>query len=81
MVTTIDYAHAKSDKELANLDVKKENMRLYQRLTRCGFNGPIFGSLDFDYHKDSKKWMMHHHFIAPYEKIPFNNLRETIPAA
>lgn len=78
MVTTIDYAHAKSDKKLANLDVKKENMRLYQRLTRCGFNGPIFGSLDFDYHKDSNKWMIHHHFIAPYEKIAFNNLRETM---
>jgi hypothetical protein len=53
MVTIFAYAHAKSDKELFNLNATSENMRLYQRLSRCGFYGAIFGALDCDYHQGS----------------------------
>ncbi|WP_087025766.1 hypothetical protein [Thaumasiovibrio subtropicus] len=65
MLTVIDYKGAFSHEQLTAFDVRKAKDRLRKQLSRAGFHGPIFGSIELDYHDECKLWLPHAHLIVP----------------
>lgn len=63
IVTIIDYERAFTD--LDTFDVRKSKDRLRKILERSGFEGPIVGSFEIDFHKSCDLWLPHFHLLCP----------------
>ncbi|MGF1785273.1 hypothetical protein L4D00_05720 [Photobacterium swingsii] len=68
MVTIVDYEGAFEHTELANFNVRRTKDRLRKQIVRTGFEGPIFGSVELDYHDSCKLWLPHAHLVVPITK-------------
>lgn len=64
-VTLIDYSRAFEHSELQHFDLRKSKDRLRKLLKRSGFHGPIFGSIEIDFHESCQLWQPHFHLIMP----------------
>lgn len=63
-VTLIYYSEAITSKQLKNFNPKQLKDRLRQQLTRCGFQNPVIGGLELDYHEDIDLWVPHLHLLV-----------------
>ncbi|WP_318439645.1 hypothetical protein [Photobacterium leiognathi] len=63
IVTIIDYERAFTD--LDTFDVRKSKDRLRKILERSGFEGPIVGSFEIDFHESCGLWLPHFHLLCP----------------
>ncbi len=64
MVTIIDYSRAFSCEDLDSFDVQQSKDRLRKLLKRSGFNGPIVGSFEVDFHESCGLWLPHFHLLC-----------------
>ena len=63
IVTIIDYERAFTD--LNTFDVRKSKDRLRKLLERSGFEGPIVGCFEMDFHESCGLWLPHYHLLCP----------------
>lgn len=68
VVTIIDYHRAFSSNCLESFEPKKAKDRMRKMLTRCGFEGPVVGTFELDYHESCNLWLPHFHLICPRTK-------------
>ncbi len=64
-VTLLDYSRSFGHSELENFDLKKSKDRLRKLLKRSGFHGPVFGSIEIDFHESCQLWLPHFHVVIP----------------
>lgn len=67
-ITYIDYQQALTDQEFGELDVQKSKDRIRQMLKRAGFEGPIIGCFEIDFHSICRLWLPHFHLLCPVSK-------------
>lgn len=65
-----------TDKEFYQFDPIKLQNRFRQQLKRSGFNNPVIGQIEFDYHSESERWLPHLHLIAMSDRDPTEVLRK-----
>ncbi|MEQ1779359.1 MAG: hypothetical protein ABL863_12530 [Nitrosomonas sp.] len=75
-VTLICYSEAMTSKELKDFDPNRLTERLRKQLTRCGFENPVIGGLEIDYHEDIKRWIPHFHLLVTNDIEPLVELRK-----
>ncbi|MBS0298567.1 MAG: hypothetical protein JSR32_01320 [Proteobacteria bacterium] len=75
-VTLIYYSEAMTSKELKDFNPNRLTERVRKQLTRCGFNYPVIGGLELDYHEDIKRWIPHFHLLVTNDIEPLEILRE-----
>ncbi|MEH6532224.1 MAG: hypothetical protein V7735_12915 [Photobacterium frigidiphilum] len=64
VVTIVDYSRAFPNEELDSFDVQKSKDRLRKLLERSGFEGPIVGSFEVDFHERCDLWLPHYHLLC-----------------
>lgn len=74
-VTLVFLCDSLDEIELLKYDINKLNNKLYKKLKRIGYNGIALGSLEADFHSDSKRWMPHFHLLMEYDVEAFIKLR------
>ena len=75
-VTLIYYSEALTSKELKDFDPNRLTERVRKQLTRCGFQNPVIGGLELDYHEDIGLWIPHFHLLVTNDTEPLEILRE-----
>lgn len=75
-VTLIYYSEALISKELKDFNPNRLTERVRKQLTRCGFNYPVIGGLELDYHEDIDLWIPHFHLLVTNDIEPLEILRE-----
>ncbi|QSV13593.1 hypothetical protein [Photobacterium ganghwense] len=63
VMTIIDYSRAFPNSELENFDVKQAKDRLRRLLDRSGFDKPILGCFESDFHVQCGLWLPHFHLL------------------
>ena len=63
MMTVINYDSMIPDKKLEQFNPLVHMDRLRKQLERCGITCPIVGSVEIDYHTESKMWLPHFHLM------------------
>lgn len=76
IVTLIYYSEAMTNEGLMNFDPKQLTGRTYKQLVRCGFENPVIGGLEIDYHEDIKRWIPHFHLLVTNDAEPLTELRK-----
>lgn len=81
MVTLIFYEEMLADRQLLGWKLAALKERLRKQLGRIGFNKPIFGGFEMDYHlythqPEASHWMPHFHLLVPSEPEKLQRLRE-----
>ncbi|EEL9726025.1 hypothetical protein KU905_001141 [Salmonella enterica subsp. enterica] len=80
MATLIIYKDMTPNKKLSQMDIDALSQRLNKTIRRIGFEKPVIGGFDMDYHNythDSKgsHWMPHFHLLVPNEPEKLERLR------
>lgn len=75
-VTLICYSEAMTNEELESFDPNRLTARLSKQLTRCGFENPVIGGLELDYHEDIDLWIPHFHLLVVDDISPLVTLRK-----
>lgn len=75
-VTLIYYSEAMTNRELKDFDPNRLTERVRKQLTRCGFQNPVIGGLELDYHEDIELWIPHFHLLVTNDIEPLETLRE-----
>ena len=75
-VTLIYYSEAMTSKELKYFTPNRLTERVRKQLTRCGFQNPVIGGLELDYHEDIDLWIPHFHLLVTNDIDPLETLRE-----
>lgn len=80
MVTLIIYKDMTPNRKLLKMDIDSLRQRLDKTIRRIGFEKPVIGGFDMDYHNythDSKgsHWMPHFHLLVPNEPEKLEKLR------
>lgn len=65
MLTYVDYKQAFSHEDLREFSIQKSKGRLRKLFERYEFHGPIWGTLELDYHGYADLWLPHYHCILP----------------
>jgi len=70
-VTIVKYDRMLSDYELFEIKPKVFFDSFRKQLERIGFQFPVIGTLEFDYHREQKMWLPHYHLLClgPREAI------------
>lgn len=81
MVTLIFYEEMLADRQLLGWKQAALKERLRKQLVRIGFNKPIFGGFEMDYHfythqPEASHWMPHFHLLMPREPEKLQRLRK-----
>ncbi|EPT5084438.1 hypothetical protein ACVUCS_001238 [Salmonella enterica subsp. enterica] len=81
MVTLIHYKDIFKDEELNGWEPDLLSQRLRKLLTRIGFDSPVIGGFDIDYHLHThdvkgSHWMPHFHLLIPNEPEKLKLLRK-----
>jgi hypothetical protein len=76
IVTLIYYSEVMTSKELKDFDPNRLTARVSKQLTRCGFENPVIGGLEIDYHEDIKRWIPHFHLLVTNDIEPLAELRK-----
>ncbi len=76
IVTLIYYSEAMTSKELKDFDPNRLTERLRKQLARCGFENPVVGGLELDYHEDIGLWIPHFHLLVVDDAEPLVTLRK-----
>ncbi|OMO25124.1 hypothetical protein BH581_16745 [Vibrio splendidus] len=63
VVTIIDYNRAFSDDALLDFEPRKAKDRMRKQISRSGFEGSMFGTLELDRHRVCGLWLPHFHLI------------------
>jgi len=64
IVTVIYYSEAMTSEQLEYFIPSTLKDRLRQQLVRCGFQNPVAGGLELDYHEDIGLWIPHLHLLV-----------------
>ncbi len=75
LLTLLFYDEMMTDKELNRCDFKKLKERLWRQLKRAGFENPVIGTLEFDYHTECGLWLPHFHLIVMDDRPAVEKLR------
>lgn len=75
-VTLICYSEAMTNEELENFDPNRLKEKVRKQLTRCGFENPVIGGLELDYHEDIGLWIPHFHLLVVDDAEPLITLRK-----
>ncbi|MBX3617242.1 hypothetical protein [Nitrosomonas sp.] len=75
-VTLIYYSEAMTNEELESFDPNRLTERVRKQLTRSGFQNPVIGGLELDYHEDIDLWIPHFHLLVTNDIEPLEILRE-----
>jgi len=75
-LTIIYYDECLTSKELYKFDSKALKDRLRKQLERSGFEQPVIGCLEIDYHPEIKRWLLHFHVLVLGDPTPVKALRE-----
>ncbi len=80
-VTLISYADMFSNSTLFAWDLGMLKQRLLKAIQRIGFNAPVIGGFEMDYHNythepERSHWMPHLHLIMPNEPEKLEMLRQ-----
>ncbi|HCG7194492.1 TPA: hypothetical protein NJ335_003883 [Vibrio parahaemolyticus] len=62
-LTVILYKKAFRHSHLFDFDIKATKKWFGRLLRDCGFRGPIWGMIEFDYHIYAEKWLPHYHVV------------------
>lgn len=75
-VTLIYHSEALTSEELKDFNPNRLTERVRKQLTRCGFQNPVIGGLELDYHEDIELWIPHFHLLVTNDTEPLEILRE-----
>ncbi|WP_420192763.1 hypothetical protein [Klebsiella pasteurii] len=80
MATLIIYKDMTSNKKLLKMDVDSSRQSLDKIIRRIGFEKPVIGGFDMDYHNythdsEGSHWMPHFHLLVPNEPEKLEKLR------
>ncbi len=75
-VTLIYYSEALTSEELKDFDPNRLTERVRKQLTRSGFQNPVIGGLELDYHEDIGLWIPHFHLLVVDDAEPLITLRK-----
>ncbi len=80
MVTLIDYQNMMPNKKLFQMDIDLIKQRFVKTSYRIGFDKPVVGGFDMDYHnytheQKDNHWMPHFHLLVPNEPEKLEKLR------
>jgi len=64
MMTVLMYSVMMPDQQLFTYNFKKLMDRVWRQLQRSGFNCPVIGYLEFDYHSEQSLWLPHFHLMV-----------------
>lgn len=75
-VTLIYYSEAMTNEQLEDFDPGRLKERGRKQLTRCGFQNPVTGDLELDYHEDIGLWIPHFHLLVVDDIPALEKLRK-----
>lgn len=75
-VTLIYYSEALTSEELKDFYPNRLTERVRKQLTRGGFQNPVIGGLELDYHEDIGLWIPHFHLLVVDDAEPLITLRK-----
>lgn len=76
MMTVVYYCEKIPDEKLMLFDPLRLKDTLRQQLKRSGFEHPVVGSLELDYHVESRHWIPHFHLMVLGEEPPTEEFRK-----
>jgi len=76
IVTLIYFSAAMTSEELEEFNPSTLKDRLRQQLVRCGFQNPVIGGLELDYHEDIGLWIPHFHLLVVDDIPALKTLRK-----
>lgn len=68
VMTIIDYSKAFPIQALENFDVKQAKDRMRKLLSRSGFEKPVLGCFEVDFHVQRGLWLPHFHLLVRNNK-------------
>lgn len=74
--TLICHSEAMADEELESFDPNRLTEKVRKQLTRSGFQNPVIGGLELDYHEDIQLWIPHFHLLVANDIGPLETLRK-----
>jgi hypothetical protein len=76
IVTLIYYSEAMTSEQLEDFYPNRLKERVRKQLTRCGFQNPVIGGLELDYHEDIGLWVPHLHLLVVDDIPALKTLRK-----
>lgn len=81
ILTVVLYHRALTSADLTPDELVRINGAFRTALRRAGFQGPLIGSLEIDYHSDIGQWQPHYHLLEFGEKAAVKRLRRHLNVA